>query len=53
MQMRESAGCVVRVTRVLVLTIDPGIADILGVIVPRTFYTSKGPSEYRVIITLY
>lgn len=40
MQMRESAGCVVRFTKVLLLTIDPGIADILGVKVPRKLFTN-------------
>lgn len=40
MQMRESAGCVVRFTKVLLLTIDPGIADILGVNVPRKLFTN-------------
>lgn len=40
MQMRESAGCVLRFTRVLLLTIDPGIADILGVNVPRKLFNN-------------
>lgn len=40
MQMRESAGCVVRFTTVLLLTIDPGIADILGVNIHRKLFTN-------------